>query len=183
MKKYLLYFSAVVLIGALVVSCGKKKVQTFDPFAEYADQFTKEDTAVVLALVNQFTEYLKQKDVQNATEMIYYLDKDSIKVLEGRDKARQAKTLLYVIGCHDYKLDRIIFRSDIDNEAKLDIILFEKPEGQNVPNKTSFYFRPVKFEGKWYLTTKDNISDSHSELRNQKPDVGNPFEEKEDAEE
>jgi hypothetical protein len=179
MKKYLLYFSAVVLIAAFVVSCGKKKSQAYDPFAEYSEQFTKEDTAAVLDLVNQFTEYLKQKDIKSATEMIYYLDKDSIKELEGRDQARQAKTLLYVIGCHDYKLDRIIFKSDIDNEAKLDIILFEKPEGQNVPNKTSFYFRPVKYEGKWYLTTKDNISDSHSELRNQKPKVGD-LEENED---
>ena len=158
MKKYLLYFSAVVLIAGLVVSCGKKKSQPYDPFAEYSEQFTKEDTA----------------------EMIYYLDKDSIKVLDVRDRKRQAMTLMYIMGCQEYKLDRIIFRSEIDNEAKRDIILFEKPEGQNVPNKTSFYFRPVKYEGKWYLTTKDNVSDSHSELRNQKPKVGDLEEENED---
>ena len=145
--------------------------------------FTKEDTATVNDLINQFTQYLKQKDIKSATEMIYYLDKDSIKVLEGRDKARQAMTLRYIIGCHDYKLDRLIFRSDIDNEAKINIILFEKPEGQNVPNKTSFYFRPVKFEGKWYLTTKDNISDSHSELRNQKPQLDAENEDNEEGEE
>ena len=180
MKKYLLYFSAVVLIAGLVVSCGKKKSQPYDPFAEYSEQFTKEDTAAVLDLVNQFTEYMKQKDIKSATEMIYYLDKDSIKVLDVRDRKRQAMTLMYIMGCQEYKLDRIIFRSEIDNEAKLDIILFEKPEGQNVPNKTSFYFRPVKYEGKWYLTTKDNVSDSHSELRNQKPKVGDLEEENED---
>ena len=158
MKKYFVFFSAVLLIAALVVSCGKKKAPAYDPFAEYSEQFTKEDTAAVLALINEFTEYMKQKDIKSATEMIYYLDKDSIKVPEERDRKRQAKTLMYIMGSHDYKLNRIIFRSDIDNEAKLDIILFEAPEGQNVPNKTSFYFRPVKFEGKWYLTTKDNIS-------------------------
>ena len=180
MKKYFVYFSALVFIAALTVSCGKKKADIPDPFAEYADQFTKEDTAAVYALINEFTEYMKQKDIKSATEMIYYLDKDSIKVPEERDRKRQAKTLMYIMGSHDYKLDRIIFRSEIDNEAKLDIILFEVPEGQNIPNKTSFYFRPVKFEGKWYLTTKDNISDSHSELRNQKPHVDNPFEEKEE---
>ena len=180
MKKLFLYFSAFCLTSLLLVGCsgcGSKKTNVPDPFAEYSEQFTKEDTSAVISLVNQFMEYLKAKDLKSATEMIYYLDKDSIKELDQRKQSRQARALLYVMGCQDYKLDRILFKSDINNEAKLDIILFDKPAGDPRPNKTSFYFRPVKFEGKWYLTTKDNISDTHSELRNEKLNVDNPFEE------
>ena len=106
--------------------------------------------------------------------MLYYLDKDSIKEPTDQNKASKALTLRYVAGCAGYNLDRIVFNSDIDNEAKIDIILFEKPEGDPRPNTTSYYFRPVRFEGKWYLTTKDNITDTHSELRN-KREAEKPF--------
>ena len=45
----------------------------------------------------------------------------------------------------------------------MDITLFEKEENDPRPNKISFYFRPVRFEGQWYLTVKDNITDINNE--------------------
>lgn len=184
MKKIALILVAVA-VAVLFDSCnscskndneGLRPVELETP--EYT--FTKEDTSAVLDLVGQFVERLKQKDLKNATEMLWYLDKDSVKVPSTQNRLRQARALSILLGCHDYKLDRIVFNSDIDNEAKVDIILFEKPEGDPRPNSTSFYFRPVRFEGKWYLTTKDNISDTHSELRNKKQEAEKPFEENAD---
>ncbi len=171
MKKIVLTM-AVVAVALLLGGCkSKKENEGLHPVerVEPTYTFTKEDTSAVMDQVNQFIEYLKQKDIKNATEMLYFLDRDSVKVPDTRARIRQARTLRFVVGCHDYKLSRVVFNSDIDNEAKVDIILFEKPEGDPRPNTTSFYFRPVRFEGKWYLTTKDNITDTHSELRNKKP--------------
>ena len=180
MKKIALMLT-VVAVAALLGSCKSKKEEGLRPVQpeqpEYT--FTKEDTSAVIDQVNQFLAYLKQKDIKNATEMLWYLDKDSIKELSVQSRVRQARALTFIVGCHDYHLNRIVFNSDIDNEAVVDIVLFEKPEGDPHPNTTTFSFRPVRFEGKWYLTTKDNISDSHSELRNQKPKVGD-LEENED---
>ena len=179
MKKIALMLT-VVAVAALLGSCKSKKEEGLRPVQpeqpEYT--FTKEDTSAVIDQVNQFLAYLKQKDIKNATEMLWYLDKDSIKELTKQNKFRQARTLAFIVGCHDYHLNRIVFNSDIDNEAVVDIVLFEKPEGDPRPNTTAFSFRPVRFEGKWYLTTKDNISDTHSELRNKREEVENPFEEK-----
>jgi hypothetical protein len=67
----------------------------------------------------------------------------------------------------DYEVDRLVFLNDKRNELKLSVTLFEKPEGDKRPNKTSFYMKPVRFEGKWYLTTKDNITDTNSRERNE----------------
>ena len=184
MKKIALILVAVA-VTVLFDSCnscskndneGLRPVELETP--EYT--FTKEDTSAVIDLVNQFVERLKQKDIKNATEMLWFLDKDSIKEPTTPNRIRQARVLSYIAGCYDYKLDRIVFNSDIDNEAKVDIILFELAPGETAPNKTSFYFRPVRFEGKWYLTTKDNITDTHSELRNKKQEVEKPFEENAD---
>ena len=176
MKKIVLTM-AVVGVALLLGGCkSKKENEGLHPVevVEPTYTFTKEDTAAVIDQVNQFIERLKQKDIKGATEMLYYLDKDSIKEPTDQNKVRKALTLRYVAGCAGYKLDRIVFNSDIDNEAKIDIILFEKPEGDTRPNTTSYYFRPVRFEGKWYLTTKDNITDTHSELRN-KREAEKPF--------
>ena len=90
--------------------------------------------------------------------MLTILKGDSIFPLEPVQQRRQAMALSMVKGVK-YDVDYLMFHSDRNNEVKLDILLFEKEENDPKPNKISFYFRPVRFEGKWYLTVKDNITD------------------------
>ena len=86
--------------------------------------------------------------------MLNILKGDSIFPHEPAQQRRQAMALSIVKGVR-YDVNYLVFKSDKDNEVKLDITLFEKEENDPKPNKISFYFRPVRFEGKWYLTTKD----------------------------
>ena len=114
-------------------------------------------------LVNQFCSYMKEGNVKNAIEMLHFLNGDSIVPLDNETKRRQGISLMIVSGKSGYQLDRIVFQNNKGNEAKIDITLFEKEEGDPRPNTTSFYLRPVRFEGQWYLTTKDNISDTNTQ--------------------
>ena len=172
MKKITLYLMAIAIV-ACVSSCKNKKAPQDEELrpvqvAEKEYVFTNADTTEVLNLVNQFIGFLEKKDIRGAVEMLSFLDGDSIVPLTPQFQTRQAMSLATCMGV-GYKIDRLVFETDKKNEVKMDITLFEKPEGDPRPNQTSFYFRPVRFEGKWYLTTKDNITDTNSQERNETP--------------
>jgi hypothetical protein len=116
----------------------------------------------VLNLVNQFKTYLEEKNLRSAVEMLNILKGDSIFPMEPVQQRRQAMALSMVKGVK-YEVNYLMFHSDRNNEVKMDITLFEKEENDPRPNKISFYFRPVRFEGQWYLTVKDNITDINNE--------------------
>ena len=113
-------------------------------------------------LVNQFKTYLEEKNLRSAVEMLNILKGDSIFPMEPVQQRRQAMALSMVKGVK-YEVNYLMFHSDRNNEVKMDITLFEKEENDPRPNKISFYFRPVRFEGQWYLTVKDNITDINNE--------------------
>ena len=154
---------------SVFVGCSDKKAPK-NKAKEYV--FTHEDSTEVLNQVAQFIKYLESDDIRSAVEMLNILKGDSIIPLEPIQMRRQAMALNMVKGVK-YDVSYLIFNSYKDNEVKMDITLFEKEENDPKPNKTSFFFRPVKFEGKWYLTTKDNLTDREN---------GNTFDEEEDTE-
>ena len=181
MKKVFMLIAATVLTTGLMMSCsgcGSKTEET----PQEPPMFTKEDTTQLLNLIDQFNGYMKAGDIKSATEMLVFLNGDSIEQLNPQFFNRQARSLSAVRGI-DYQLDRIMLRDDIDNEAKIDIVLFEKPEGDTRPNTTSLYFRPVRIDGQWYLTTKDNITDTRSDLRNRQDNEETPAAGEEENEE
>jgi hypothetical protein len=158
-------FLAVVGVLTFVASCGEKKKPTI--IGEQPEMtFTHEDSAEIKSLINEFIVRLDSNDIQGATEMIQFLNGDSIIPMSPILARRQAMTLANVRGVK-WEMKYIILRNLKNNEIKMDITLFDKPEGDPKPNKTSFFFRPVKFEGRWYLTTKDNITDTNSQERNE----------------
>ncbi len=182
MKRYALFLT---LLSSLVLcmSCGGKKGGSTAESGEIALRevvpqekeytFTHEDTVAVIDLVNQFIAHLERHDLGAAVDMLRFLDGDSIKPLSKQFRQRQGMSLATCVGVR-YEIAHLIFETDKKNEVKMDITLFDKPEGDPRPNMTAFYFRPVRFEGKWYLTTKDNITDTNSQERNEKPKANMP---------
>jgi len=158
--KRLSLFLTILLLLTVFVGCSDKKAPAQKHKKEYV--FSHEDSTEVLNLVGQFTKYLEGDDLRSAVEMLNILKGDSIFPLEPVQQRRQAMALSIVKGVR-YDVNYLVFKSDKDNEVKLDITLFEKEENDPKPNKISFYFRPVRFEGKWYLTTKDNITDREND--------------------
>ena len=163
MKRFCIFLTFLMTL-AVFVGCSDKKAPK-NQKKEYV--FTHEDSTEVLNQVGQFIKYLESDDIRGAVEMLNILKGDSLFPLEPIQARRQAMALRMVKGVK-YEVNYLIFNSDKDNEVKMDITLFEKEENDPKPNKTAFFFRPVKFEGKWYLTTKDNNTDR---------EYGNTFEE------
>lgn len=160
MRKIVLFLCAFLAVSSFF-SCRGKKEQIPVSIEENAIAFTfsKQDTTEVLNLVNQFISRLENNDIPAAVDMLSFLDGDSIIPLTPQFKNRQARTLASCKGIA-YKVDKMVLNSETDNEVKMDIVLFEKPEGEPIPNTTSFYFRPILYQGKWYLTTRDNITET-----------------------
>lgn len=168
MKKIFLMMTTVAMAASMLTSC-KNKPEAEEALHEVTEAeyvFTKEDTLKVMDMVKQFTARLQEKDLKGAVGMLKFLDGDTIKDLSTMFQNRQGMALIPIAGRAAYTIDRVVFRSDINNEVKVDITLFEKEEGDKRPNKTSFYFRPIRDNGEWYLTVRDNITDTHSELNN-----------------
>ena len=62
----------------------------------------------------------------------------------------------------NYEIDHLIFLNEKDCEVKYTVTLFEnKPGKRQRPNKMSFYLKPVRREGKWYLTMADTRTDTN----------------------
>lgn len=180
MKKLFMFLFAAFVTTATMVSCsGCGSKNETDAFQE-PPMFTKADTTQLLDSLDKFTTLMKAGDIKNAISMIYFLNKDHVEKPDPINLKRQIGALMMIRGI-DYQLDYFMLNSEIDNEAKIDIVLFEKKADDTRPNTTSFYFRPVRRGGQWYLTTKDNITDTRSDLRNKKKEAEVP--ETENAEE
>ena len=168
----LLVAAGLVLVGQTLTSCsscsGTKEQEPVDP----ATIFTAQDTTQVLEMIDQFNLRLREGDVKGAVEMLRYLNEDHVEELNPMFVQRQANALMHIASRSNYEIDRIVFRDNYDNEAKLDITLFEKAdENDKRPNKTSFYFRPVRIDGTWYLTTRDNITDTRRDLNKDNEEI------------
>ena len=162
--KRIALFLVVATALLFAVSCSNKKQQPAPVEPEKPTYtFTKEDTAEVMTQVEEFMGRLEKKDIRGAVEMLNFLALgDSIKPLNAVQQRRQAMALMNVQGIK-YDLNHLSLRSFTNNEVKIDITLFEKAPGDPKPNMTGFFLRPVKFEGKWYLTVWDVISNTNQD--------------------
>ena len=154
----------------LLTSCGNKKQQVTITLPDTTPSmvFTHEDTVEIQQMVGQFIDRLDNKDIRGAVEMLNFLaEGEKIEPLNTIQKRRQAMSLANVMGVK-YEMRHFILRSETNNEVKMEITLFEKPEGDKRPNTTAMYFRPVKYQGKWFLTVWDNITETKSEDRLEK---------------
>lgn len=163
MRKFLLLFLIAGLACLSFTSCKHKKgveqiVQESIPKPH--DQYNGQDTTEVMSLAGSFIEHLNAKDIQGAVSMLYFLDGDSIKPLPAGLQRRQTNALVNIQGIR-YNIDKLVFDQEKDNEVKVDIVLFDKKPGDTRPNTISFYLKPVRRDGHWFLTTADNITDTN----------------------
>ena len=158
MKRISLFF-AILLMLVVFAACSDKKAPA-NQKPEYT--FSHQDSMEVLNLVKEFIAKMENDDVPAAIDMLSILKGDSLLPLEPIQKRRQAIALNLVKGVK-YDIDYVMFKSDRNNEVKVNITLFEKEENDPKPNKTAFFFRPVRQDGQWFLTTKDNLTDREND--------------------
>ncbi|MCR4581974.1 MAG: hypothetical protein K5764_00235 [Prevotella sp.] len=164
-KRFVLVFSLLCLVLSFF-SCkyDKKPAEVQEPEPEFV--FTKEDSATVISLVNDFVGKLQQHQLKEAVGMLYYLNGDTISELTEAQYKMQARSLSRIRGIR-YELDYIKLETEKFNDAKINVVLFDKQEGDTRPNAIGFHLNPVRRDGSWYLTTPDNLSDTNADERPQ----------------
>ncbi len=165
MRKSVLYLSlfALLMLAFTMSSCKKEKSvkQLQEQFLiQPTDSFQGVDTAEVKLLVDNFIKSLNEKDIRGAVSQLSFLDGDSIVALPAGLQKRQANALMNMQGIR-YDVDRLVFDREIDNIVKINVILFEKKADDPRPNSMAFYLKPIRRNGKWYLTTADNVTDTN----------------------
>ncbi len=168
MKKGLVFAVAMMsLLFSACTSCGNKEKKPMnvksasETFAVNPEIDTnKADTAEVANQVYKFIDCLKNKDVDQALSLLYYLDKEQIKPLPESLKKRERTTLATVAGAVDYKLENLQFLKETDNEVRIIVTLFEKDAKDPAPNTMKIRVQPVRRDGAWYLTLADTQYDS-----------------------
>lgn len=162
--------SYILLLAALLsfAFCGcqgdkKKTVSEMEDeyFQKPQMSLSQSDTTEVMAQVERYMSLLQEENYDDALAMLYFLNKDSIQMLPAY-MVEQFKEVYPRYHGIKYEIDELIFLNEKDCEAKYTVTLFENKPGDPVrPNKMSFYLKPVRRDGKWYLTMADTMSDTN----------------------
>ena len=162
MKKNLFFTILMVLALCMVFSCGKKKKTLEDYREEYltkpAYSLTQSDSTEVRALVDNYLQLLRDNQFEEAVDMLYYMNGSKIIPMPDELKKPQLTMIKRFRGVK-YELDRIVYSKEYDNIACYVVTLFEKQKNDPRPNTAQFFLKPVRVDGRWYLTMADSQSD------------------------
>ncbi|MCR5129882.1 MAG: hypothetical protein K6C10_00265 [Prevotella sp.] len=166
------FFLILCAVLLAVSSCKKKQTALEKVDQELLDEVKMDlsgnDTTAVYDLTNQFLDHLKNSDLDGAMAMIHYL-KDGIEITSLPEELEKQHRM--VLGNYlglTYAIDGVRFLKETDCQVRYTVTLFEKAEDDPISNKVSFFIKPVRRDGQWYLTLADSQSDSThgSEIKN-----------------
>lgn len=153
----LLRYSCLVLGAVLcILSCSEKAGRKEIAGGAPAMALEGRDTTAVYGLAKQFLELLKAEKVDEAVSMLYFLDGEGRIVPLPDTLAVRQKAVFRAFPVLGYRIDSIIFSTETDSQVKYTIEFFKKQPGDTRPNTTSFYIKPMRVKGRWYLTMFDS---------------------------
>lgn len=144
----------------------KEKIKEIEELSIKQPEMTlsSQDTNEVMNLTRMFLEQLKAKNIDNALSMLYYLDKDKKVVRVPQDLAKKQREALSYFPVYGYKIEEIKFFRETDSEISYSLII-QDPKTTKEPASITGLIRPMRVNGKWYLTLADSKTDTfRSEL-------------------
>ena len=137
-----------------------------DPYKPLME-LSQADTTEVMALAQHYISLLEEGDRSAAFDMLTYLDGDSIVPMPSY--LRRGMEVLYrrfpTTGPEvRYTIDRLVFHTEKDSEVKYTVKFFDRKPGDTRPNQMSFILKPVRRDGKWYLTVADSQSSTQRKV-------------------
>ena len=126
------------------------------------------DTTEVYQLTKSFLELLKAKEIDKAVSMLYFLDADREVVSLPDSLVERQKSVFRMFPVLNYKIESIIFNTETDIQVKYTVEFFKKQPGDTRPNTTSFFIKPMRVNGQWFLTMFDSNTNNggQSGIRN-----------------
>jgi len=155
LKNKLLTLLCSVLLLTLFAGCtSNKKGEVVEP--EEKMSLSSTDTTEVRNLMNQYFNYLLNKDFDGALSMVSQLANDSLREMTPELKEHYQMGMKIVSPIR-FEIENMVFETETDCEVKYSAILFEKDGSDDKrPNKMFYAIKPVRIDGKWYLTVADN---------------------------
>ena len=140
----------------MATSCSERRSSPKDTFSHM--ELNSKDTSTVRSQCDAFMQLLKDKKYDEALSNLYYIDSLKHLIPLPEDLQKNFINVLNTFPVLEYHFNSIIFNEEMDNQVKYTIEFFEKEEGDDRPNTTSMFFRPVRVNGDWYLTVYDTAS-------------------------
>lgn len=145
------YIIALLILPAFIISCGKKDNKLEMP-AEQEMRLEESDTSAVYSLIREYMTNVLNKDYEGATGMLKTvdsadLDGEPFSLSPEEEKQELLKLELFPIS--NYHVEWVKFKRYNINEVKVKVFL---TSGQTA----NWYFKPVRYLGKWYLCIKDS---------------------------
>jgi hypothetical protein len=171
MKKYSFVQCTLLILCAIVLfsNCSNKDKKKEESYTLQPKMLlSKKDTATVKNLTVKFLEYLKNNKIDQAVGMLSYYDSTGTVIPMPKELAAKQKMVFRTFPVLSYHIDGIIFDTETDCQVKYTIEFFKKKEGDNRPNTTSFFIKPIRRHDIWYLTMYDSMTSNlgESEIKN-----------------
>lgn len=157
MKYRYLYLYLMLAASLGLTSCKDKQKNVKTLEQDYVQQpqmiLSSNDSNEVRDAVNYYLTALNHKQVDKALSMLFYYDLKTNKVrrLTDKENAEQRAVLTRFAG-YRAEIEYIKFFRENDSEVKYNIYFSDKPSTPSNPNCMGFMIRPVRLEGRWYLT-------------------------------
>lgn len=165
----LLHYSCLALIVAVCLAgCSGNENNTKVRAKGPNMTLVQRDTTEVYQLTKSFLELLKTKEIDKAVSMLYFLDADREVVPLPDSLVERQKSVFRMFPVLSYKIESIIFNTETDSQVKYTVEFFKKQPGDTRPNTTSFFIKPMRVNGQWFLTMFDSNTNNggQSGIRN-----------------
>lgn len=152
MKQCVLPYCLVVMMLVGLFSCIGNKSNSDAKATDTIPTFCAGDTADVIRITTEYLEHLKNKEFDEAIQMLYHIEGDHVYALNEQEKTELQKQyeLFPVLA---YKINGYTFTDPYHTEIKYTITLFEKNAGNSsMPNTMSFSLRPQRINAVWCLS-------------------------------
>lgn len=165
----LLHYSCLAFVLAVCLAgCSGKDKKTEIRTKGPNMTLEQRDTTEVYQLTKSFLELLKAKEIDKAVSMLYFLDADREVVSLPDSLVERQKSVFRMFPVLNYKIESIIFNTETDSQVKYTVEFFKKQPGDTRPNTTSFFIKPMRVNGQWFLTMFDSNTNNggQSGIRN-----------------
>lgn len=160
MKRFTLFLLPALCFALCLVACKGKKGREHSYLRPATMQFSPSDTTAIRSQVQQFVDYLNKGDLSNASAMLYVRYYDEVREME-LEKRQEFEQFLASIPFRHVSTTGFRLMGKNDNYVSMRLELAEAPEaGEQAPGFT-LVLDPILFDGKWYLTLKDEVSEHY----------------------
>lgn len=155
---YCLLLCVSLLVG-VGTSCKKTAKETVSPIEEFQNSLSEADTTEILSISNKFMETMQAGNVDEALASLVMLDTaNNVQPLPA-EILESVKNTFKLFPVRSYTIQNYEFQKNDSNYVAYTYVAL--PATDNEPAVTmGFKTKPVKIDGKWYLTLPDYSTDS-----------------------